>query len=121
MDLMVKNLDRPDEPASLPKGEAQIVHMEGFSVLRGELQPGWRYSNDWASIFGSPLCPLPHAGLIESGHLHFELEDGTGVDLGPGDVYTIPGGHDAWVVGEEPVRSLDWGTPAPKEASDGRR
>ena len=27
--------------------------------------------------------------------------------VGPGDVYVIPPGHDAWVVGDEPVVSVD--------------
>lgn len=36
------------------------------------------------------------------------MDDGATVDLGPGDVYAIPPGHDAWVLGDEPVRTLDW-------------
>lgn len=112
MDLMVKSLDRPDERPELPKGRADIVHMGGQPVVRGELRPGWRYSNDWAPIFGRPSCPLPHAGVVLSGRFHFEMDDGTAVDLEPGDVYSIPPGHDAWVVGDEPMRSIDWGTPA---------
>ena len=119
MDPMVKSLERPDERPEPPKGRAEIVHMDGFSVLRGVLQPGWRYSNDWAQMVGSPSCPLPHAGVILSGRFHFEMDDGTGVDLQPGDVYVIPGGHDAWVVGEEPVQQLDWGTPRPETVPPG--
>jgi hypothetical protein len=44
------------------------------------------------------------------------MDDGTGVDLGPGDVFAIPAGHDAWVVGDEPVRTIDW-APAHDEAT----
>jgi len=116
MDPMVKSLEKPDERPEPPKGRAEIVHMDGFSVLRGELQPGWRYSNDWAPLLGTPSCPLPHAGIILSGRFHFEMDNGTGVDLSEGDVYVIPPGHDAWVVGDEPVRQLDWGTPRPAES-----
>jgi mannose-6-phosphate isomerase-like protein (cupin superfamily) len=50
---------------------------------------------------------MPHLGVVLSGRMHFEMDDGTGCDIGPGDVYSIPPGHDAWVVGDEPVRSLD--------------
>ena len=28
-------------------------------------------------------------------------EDGTEVEIGPGDAYVIEPGHDAWVVGDE--------------------
>ena len=37
-----------------------------------------------------------------SGHLVAELSDGTRLEFGPGDVFVIPAGHDAWVTGDEP-------------------
>jgi hypothetical protein len=27
---------------------------------------------------------------------------------GPGDVTSLPSGHDAWVVGDVPVMTIDW-------------
>lgn len=117
MDLVVKNLDRPDEAPELPKGHAALVHLDDMTVLRGELEPGWRWSNDWQPIFGGTSCAMPHTGLVLSGTIHFEMDDGTAVDLGPGDVYAIPPGHDAWVTGEEPVRTIDL-VPADDAATD---
>ncbi len=35
------------------------------------------------------------------------IDDGTGQERGTGDAYVIPPGHDAWVVGDEPVVSVD--------------
>jgi quercetin dioxygenase-like cupin family protein len=35
-----------------------------------------------------------------------KMEDGTERELGPGDLFHIPPGHDSWVVGEEPYVSL---------------
>jgi hypothetical protein len=32
------------------------------------------------------------------------MDDGTG----PGDITSLPSGHDAWVVGDEPVVVVDW-------------
>jgi len=37
-----------------------------------------------------------------SGHLVAELSDGTRLESGPGSVFVIPAGHDAWVAGDEP-------------------
>ncbi len=37
------------------------------------------------------------------------IDDGTGTDIGPGDVAAIPPGHDAEVVGDEPCVLLDFG------------
>jgi len=36
------------------------------------------------------------------------MQDGVEFDLGPGDVSCLPKGHDAWVVGDEPVVLVDW-------------
>ncbi len=36
------------------------------------------------------------------------MKDGTEFDLGPGDVSVLPKGHDAWVIGDEPVVLVDW-------------
>jgi mannose-6-phosphate isomerase-like protein (cupin superfamily) len=36
------------------------------------------------------------------------MEDGREFEVGPGDVLAVPEGHDAWVVGDEPVVIVDW-------------
>jgi hypothetical protein len=36
------------------------------------------------------------------------MADGTEFDARPGDVTALPSGHDAWVVGDEPVVVIDW-------------
>jgi class 3 adenylate cyclase len=43
-----------------------------------------------------------------SGVLRVQLPDGTELEIGPGDVFEIPPGHDAWVVGDEPWISVDF-------------
>ena len=116
MDPTIKSFDRPDERPELPKSRASIVRLGETLVVRGELEPGWRWSNDWKPIFGTSSCLMPHTGLVLSGRWHFEMDDGEGFDLGPGDVYSIPPGHDAWVVGDEPVQTIDW-APAHDEAT----
>ena len=35
-------------------------------------------------------------------------EDGDESDLGPGDVYEILPGHDAWVVGDDTIQALEF-------------
>lgn len=116
MEPIVKSLDRPDERPELPKGHAEIVRLGDQLVVRGVLEPGWRWSNDWQPIMGTTSCRIPHTGFVLSGRWHVEMDDGTGVDVGPGDAYAIPPGHDAWVVGDEPVRTIDW-APAHDEAT----
>jgi hypothetical protein len=35
------------------------------------------------------------------------MDDGETAEFGPGDVFDVPSGHDAWVVGDEPVVMVD--------------
>ena len=42
------------------------------------------------------------------GTLHVVMADGSEFDARPGDVTALPQGHDAWVVGDEPVVVVDW-------------
>ena len=52
------------------------------------------------TIFGSKL-PLRSRTAIR-------MDDGTEFTASPGDVTVLPSGHDAWVVGDEPVVVVDW-------------
>jgi hypothetical protein len=47
-------------------------------------------------------------GTIVSGTLRVVHEDGTEADAVPGAVYIIEPGHDAWVVGDEPVVGFEF-------------
>ena len=36
------------------------------------------------------------------------MDDGSEFEAGPGDVTSLPSGHDAWVVGDEPAVLVDF-------------
>jgi hypothetical protein len=36
------------------------------------------------------------------------MKDGTEMEAGPGDVISLPPGHDAWVLGDEVAVVVDW-------------
>ena len=36
------------------------------------------------------------------------MADGDEFEVGPGEITALPSGHDAWVVGQEPVVLVDW-------------
>jgi hypothetical protein len=65
------------------------------------LQPGWRWSECIKPMVGTESCQVHHVGTVTAGRLHVEHEDGTALEIGPGDAYVIEPGHDAWVVGDE--------------------
>jgi uncharacterized cupin superfamily protein len=51
-------------------------------------------------------------GTVASGHLRVHHEDGTEVQVGPGDAYVIEPGHDAWVTGQEPFVAYEFDSSA---------
>lgn len=57
---------------------------------------------------GSERCELRHIGVVQSGKLHVAHNDGTEVDLEPGDIYVIEPGHDAWVIGAETFQCVEF-------------
>lgn len=57
---------------------------------------------------GTTSCPVHHVQVFLSGRFAVRMDDGEEVEFGPLDVGDIPPGHDAWVVGDEPVHILDF-------------
>ena len=104
-----KNAQSPDEVRALPHGHADFVRLEDRRLTRITLDPGWRWSRDFRSRRGTPLCQVAHLEYVVSGRLMVEMEDKTQLELAPGDFVLIPPGHDAWVVGEEPFVAVDLG------------
>jgi hypothetical protein len=103
-----KHLNKPDEVRTFPHGKLEIVNIDGGVVGRMTLEPGWRWSNDVKPIAGTALCEAPHFQYQISGRIRVRMADGSEFELGPGDVSCLTAGHDAWVVGDEPVVAVDW-------------
>jgi uncharacterized cupin superfamily protein len=106
--LEIKNAQQPDERRSMSgKGEVQVVKIGDHSAMAGTWEPGWRWSEHIKPIAGTDSCQVDHRGTILAGRIHVVMNDGTEADAGAGDVYVIPPGHDAWVVGDEPLTFVD--------------
>jgi hypothetical protein len=104
-----KSLSKPDEVRTFAHGKMEIVNIGGGSVGRATFEPGWRWSNDIKPIAKTDLCEAPHFLYQISGRMKVAMRDGRESESGPGDVVIIPPGHDAWVVGNDPVVVIDWG------------
>jgi hypothetical protein len=103
-----KNFSSPDEIRTFEKGKIELLNIGGGTVGRLTLQPGWRWSQHVKPLVGTEWCEAPHFQYQLSGRLHALMADGTEFETGPGDVTTLPSGHDGWVVGDEPVVLVDW-------------
>jgi uncharacterized cupin superfamily protein len=106
----VKNFDSPDETRPFEgNGKADVVELAGRTIGRGEFEPGWRWSENVKPIAGTDSCEVSHLGYCVSGRMKVFMDDGSEGEVGPGDAFAIPPGHDAEVVGDETCVLLDFG------------
>jgi hypothetical protein len=103
-----KTFTTPDEVREFPNGKMELLNIGGGAVGRLVLQPGWRWSKDVMPLAKTTSCEAPHFQYHLAGKLAVKMDDGTEFVAGPGDVSALPSGHDAWVVGDEPVVVVDW-------------
>jgi hypothetical protein len=103
-----KSLDRPDEVRTFDKGRLEIIHIGKRTVGRAVLQPGWKWSESVKPLVNTESCEAPHFQYHVSGTLRVRSNDGSERDLKAGDVSLLEAGHDAWVVGDEPVVVVDF-------------
>jgi quercetin dioxygenase-like cupin family protein len=97
----VKSHQSPDEVRTPNKTRVEIVRLEALTVGRFRFEPGWRWSECIKPVVKTESCQLSHAGYAVSGRIAVRMNDGTQKTIGPGESFTIPPGHDAWVEGKE--------------------
>jgi hypothetical protein len=105
--MQSKNLTKPDELRTFANGKVELVTLGGVTFGRATLQPGWKWSTCVKPIVKTKSCEAPHLQYHVSGRLHVLMDDGSAQEFGPGEVSLLPPGHDAWVVGNEPVVVID--------------
>lgn len=103
-----RSFDSPDETRTPPNTRVDVVKLGGVTAARLTFQPGWRWSEALKPTVGTESCEAHHVGAILGGHLHIVHSDGTEADARAGDAYVVEPGHDAWVVGDEPVVALEF-------------
>lgn len=100
--VVKKNFESPDQTRTPDKTKVHVVDLAQATAARFTLEPGWRWSECVKPVAGTDSCQARHVGAVLSGRLHITHNDGTELEVGPGDAYIIEPGHDASVVGDEP-------------------
>ena len=103
-----KNFNISDEVRTFDKGKLEIINIGGRTVGRATFQPGWRWSDSVKPLVNTKSCEAPHFQYHLSGTLRVKMDDGAERDFRAGDVSLLESGHDAWVVGNEPVVVVDF-------------
>jgi len=106
--LQKRNFGDPDEVRPVTNGQIEVVWLDDRVVGRMSYEPGWQWSKDVRPVAATQSCQFHHVGITIRGRLRVQMKDGVELEVGPGDVYEFPPGHDAWVVGDEPWVSVDF-------------
>lgn len=106
--IEVKSIDKPDERRDFPMGHLDVCELSGLTFGVATFEPGWRWSESVKPIAGTESCEVHHNGMVVKGRLRIRMNDGTETEIGPGEVFVAPPGHDAWVVGDEPALVFDF-------------
>ena len=103
-----KSFRNPDQVRNFPNGRIANVSHGETTVGRFVFEPGWRWSRDVGPISGTRSCQIHHQGVVLRGRLRVEMDTGEGCEFAVDDVYDIPAGHDAAVVGDEPFEAIEF-------------
>jgi hypothetical protein len=106
--MEVKNFGSPDELRNFDKGKLELLNVGGRTLGRAVFQPGWRWTRSLKAVAKTDSCQAPHVNYHVSGVLHIVMDNGDERDCKAGDISVVPPGHDAWVVGNEPVVVVDF-------------
>lgn len=108
--LRRKPLSRPDEVRSIRDGRLSFFEIGDSVVGYASFEPGWRWSTHIKPLAATEYCDFHHMGFSVSGRVRVQHRDGAELEIGPQEFFEIAPYHDAWVVGDEPWVSVDWGS-----------
>jgi hypothetical protein len=113
------DFDSPDETRTPEKTRVDVVRLGDTTAARMTFDPGWKWSECVKPVAGTDSCQVRHVGIAQSGRMVVRHDDGTEVEVGPGDAYVIEPGHDAWVVGEEGFVGFEFESRSAEEYARG--
>jgi hypothetical protein len=107
--------DSPDETRTPAKTRVDVVQLSGATAARLTMDPGWTWSECVKPVAGTDSCQHRHIGFVQSGRMRVTHDDGTVLEIGPGDAYVIEPGHDAEVLGSEQFVGFEFQQQAAQE------
>jgi mannose-6-phosphate isomerase-like protein (cupin superfamily) len=99
--LQILRSDAAHERHEFPFGRFEVFKVAGQTLGRAIYKPGWRWSQHIGPSAGTPLCEVAHIGVVLAGRAAVKMRDGAEIEMGPNDWFSIPAGHDSWVIGDD--------------------
>jgi hypothetical protein len=113
------SFDTPDETRTPDKTKVDVVRLGNVTAARFSMEPGWKWSECVKPVVGTDSCQVHHVGVLQAGTMHIAHEDGTEQEIRAGEAYVIEPGHEAWVVGDEPVVAFEFDSRTAEEYAKG--
>ena len=110
-----REFDSPDETRTPDKMQVNVVRLGGTTAARFSMEPGWSWADSVKPVAGTESCQHHHIGVVQSGRMKVTHDDGTVVEIGPGDAYVIQPGHHAEIVGDEQFVGFEFQPQAAEE------
>ena len=108
-EFMKISLPNSDQTQEFTELKMDIAQVGDWNVFRFILEPGWCWTDHAEEYGDTETCEAEHPlWTVVSGRMVVRMNDGREIEFGPGSVGYIPPGHDAWVVGDEPVIAFDY-------------
>jgi mannose-6-phosphate isomerase-like protein (cupin superfamily) len=106
LEVILKRFHAPDEIRDFAKGAVRDRPARRHDHRPRHLSAGLAPVGRRGAATGAKRCQVEHVGMVVAGCTTAATDDGTVVEMKPGDVFYVPPGHDSWVVGSEPYVSL---------------
>jgi uncharacterized cupin superfamily protein len=106
--LEVRSFDNPDEVRKPANARIDITNLGDYSLGRFQFEPGWTWAGSVKPIAGTEHCEANHIGHCLAGEIEVWTTDGQRSRIKAGDTYTIPPGHDAKVIGDQPYVGVEF-------------
>jgi hypothetical protein len=103
-----QSFNKPEKVRMFPKGKVELITIGGATISRATFEPGWKWSTSVQPLAKTKSCEVARFQYHMSGTLKIVMDDGVQFECNAGDVSLLPVGHDAWVVGNQPVVVVDF-------------
>jgi hypothetical protein len=118
--VQARGFDAPDETRTPDKTRVEVVRLGAAPPPRASRSiPVGSGRSAVKPVVGTETCQVRHVGLIQAGRMHVDHDDGSEVEIGPGDAYVIEPGHDAWVVGGDGVIAFEFESKTAEDYAKG--
>jgi hypothetical protein len=101
-----KSLDSsPDETRTFEKGKIELAKLGNVVIGRATFELGWSWEKCVKPLVNTNSCQASHTQYMTSGRVKVVMDDGKEEEFG---ALVVPPGHNAWVIGNEPVVAVDF-------------